>query len=46
VYDLITVDVKRLLSVFSADGEGFLEAAQGVSLVIFKCLRAFASFIF
>ena len=40
--DLITFAIKHLLCIFfifSADGEGFLEAAQGVSMVTFKCLR-------
>jgi hypothetical protein len=36
--DLITVSAKHLFSFVSADGKGFLEAAQGVSLVIFKRL--------
>jgi hypothetical protein len=38
VMDLITVSAKHLFSFVSADGEGFLEAAQGVPLVIFKRL--------
>jgi hypothetical protein len=36
--DFLSVGANHLLSFVSADGKGFLEAAQGVSLVILKRL--------